>query len=438
MEFFETESVELKEKLNDSFAKEVVAFLNTDGGIIYIGVKDDGTIVGISSIDKVLRSISNVLVDLISPSCKEFVHLSSFVHEDKNIVKVEVKKGDKLYYLTSNGLSKTGCFVRIGTTSRCLDNEEIMERYIATLEIQEPKLIMQESHRDDLTFEKFKGYLSSKGIHINETNFYKNFHLLVNGKFNKMAELLADENNTSIKIAIFKGKDKSHFYKRNEYGFTCLLVALEKVLNYCDAINDTYVDLSVSPRKEKKLFSYEAFKEAWINACVHNKWIEGTPPMVSIFDDRIEIISQGGIPKKLTKKAFLEGESKPVNPELMDIFLKCNIVESSGHGVPLVVREYGKKAYKFSQDSITVTIPFDKNGFDLEEKEETKTMLKNYGYNEIIKALIELIREDPRISKVEMAKIIGKSKATIERVLKSTDIIRHVGPKKGGHWEIHL
>ena len=157
--------------------------------------------------------------------------------------------------------------------------------------------------RDDLTFAKLKQYLTNKGIHINEETFYKNFGLVTaDGKFNLLAEILADENMNSIKVAVFKGKDKSEFVKRNEYGYTCLIESLEKVINYCDALNETFIDVSVRPRREQRLFSSEAFKEAWINACVHNKWAEELAPAVYWFEDRMEIVSYGGIPKNLTKE----------------------------------------------------------------------------------------------------------------------------------------
>lgn len=113
---------------------------------------------------------------------------------------------------------------------------------------------------------------------------------------------------------------------------------------YYDTLNETYIDVSVRPRIEKRMFSPEAFKEAWINAFVHNKWSEQLCLAVYWFEDRLEIVSYGGLPRNLTKEEFLEGKTEPVNKELMKIFLKCGIVEHSGHGVPIVVREYGEEA----------------------------------------------------------------------------------------------
>ena len=316
-----------------------------------------------------------------------------------------------------------------------MTEEEIERRYIESLSIHEKAIKDIPVLRDDLTFAKLKQYLISKGIHINETTFYKNFGLVTaDGKFNLLAEILADENMNSIKVAVFKGKDKSKFVKRNEYGYTCLIESLEKVINYCDALNETLIDVSVRPRREQRLFSSEAFKEAWINACVHNKWAEELAPAVYWFEDRMEIVSYGGIPKNLTKEEFLSGKTEPVNKELMKIFLQCGIVEHSGHGVPIVVKEYGEKAYTFSQNMITVTIPFNR-----------PKQLKNAPVNAPVKLtatqanILNLIRKDANITIEVIVQSLGKDRRTITRnigVLREKQLLRRVGSDKTGYWEI--
>lgn len=204
------------------------------------------------------------------------------------IIKVEVKKGNSLYYIKKYGRSSSGCHVRIGTTCKSMSEEEIENRYVQSLIVPEKSIKDIPVLRNDYTFLKLKQYLIEKGIHINEETFYSNFKLKTeDGRFNLLADILADENMNSIKVAVFKGTDKSEFIKRNEYGYNCLIDSLEKVINYCDALNETFIDLSVRPRKEQRLFSSEAFKEAWINACVHNKWSEELAPAVYWFDDRL-------------------------------------------------------------------------------------------------------------------------------------------------------
>lgn len=103
---------------------------------------------------------------------------------------------------------------------------------------------------------------------------------------------------TSIKVAIFKGKDKADYLKRNEYGLTCVLYAMDQVRDYCLSLSDTYINVSHFDRKEEKMFDEDAFRESGINAIVHNKWVDGIPPAGYWYDDRLEIVSYGTIPEE--------------------------------------------------------------------------------------------------------------------------------------------
>lgn len=453
----EKENVEYKEVVNESIAKEIVAFLNTHYGIICIGMNNDGEIIGVNNVDKSLRRISDLITDQISPNPQEYIVLTTKEIEGKDIIIIEVNKGNNLYYIKKYGRSVTGCYIRIGSSSKPMLEEQIATIYASYISVKEIKMKDVAVLRKDFTFNKFKNYLIAKGINFNEINFLYNFNLVTEeGRFNILGELLADQNMVSIKVAVFKGKDKSEFIKRNEYGNTCLVYALEQVLNYCESLNETYVDLSVSPRREKKMFNFEAFKEAWINACVHNKWVDGIPPAIFWFKDRVEIISYGGIPKGLTKEEFLSGKTQPVNKELMNIFLQCDIVEQSGHGVPLIVKEYGEKAYIFSENSITVVIPFDRIGFGKDFHEEINgndelmgsddaisDAITNEDDNENIiirNRIIELIKANPIITREQLAREIGKGTTTIYRIfkkLKKKGIIERVGAKRNGCWKVN-
>ena len=185
------------------------------------------------------------------------------------------------------------------------------------------------------------------------------------------------------------------------------------------------------------MFDNKAFEEAWINACVHNLWDTHISPQIYIFEDRMEIESQGGLPYGLTEKEFLAGISKPVNPDLMDIFKSCRIVERSGHGVPEVVKVYGKSAYKFSTNTITVTIPFDKTGFGQDGTVNgtvNDDMLSNSE-----KLIMNVISLNGNLTRKEMCKQTNLSLRTVARTLdslKNKGLIYRVGSDKNGHWEI--
>lgn len=155
----------------------------------------------------------------------------------------------------------------------------------------------------------------------------------------------------------------------------CILLSLDKVLDFGDILNIPQADERerVVERKEVFLFSKKAFREAVINAFVHNLWINGDSPMFTAYEDRIEIVSLGTLPAGQTKEGFFKGISIPVNKKLSEIFLQLHISEKSGRGVPRIVSEYGEKAFEFRDNAIVVTIPFNHLEVDKTPSDEAQT-----------------------------------------------------------------
>lgn len=425
--FQEDENVELKRTLNADFAKEVVAFLNTREGTIYVGVDDDGEILGIHNLDKTMREVRDIIRDQILPSTEGLCDIGSLLEDDKTIISVRVSKGTKLYYIKKAGRSVTGCYYRDGTSSTPMSEEEIERRFIASLRKEKRKLMSEiPVVRNDLTFNFLKNMLISRGNHIKEDTFLRNYNLvLADGRFNLLADILSDENIHPLAVCIFKGKDKIDYDKRNEYGNTSLIRGYQMVIDYCEALNATYMDVRSRPRKEKNMFINKAFEEAWINACVHNRWDTGISPQVFLFEDRMEIVSQGGIPEEMTKDDFLNGVTSPVNPDLMNIFIKCDICEESGHGVRDIVALYGYEAFEFSENRITVKIPLDKKGFKI-----------NLELTQNEKKIIGIIQSKRNITTAEIASDISLSTRRVQEIIRSLkakgNLIR-VGSDKYGY-----
>ncbi len=220
------------------------------------------------------------------------------------------------------------------------------------------------SEYQDLTFDKLFVYYASKGIILNASNFKKNLGLITDdGKYNLLAQLLSDDSHFPIRFSVFSGTSKaSTMYSVREFGNTCLLLSLDKVLEYGEILNVPQADERNRKveRKEVPLFNADAFREAIINAFVHNSWISGNAPMITVFSDRIEILSRGTLPPGQTTEGFFAGESVPVNQKLSDIFLQLHISERTGRGVPKITEIYGKETYEFRENSIVVVIPFNK------------------------------------------------------------------------------
>lgn len=254
-------------------------------------------------------------------------------------------------------------YLRIGSSKVNLNKyPERESNLFYILRVGLPTICNTESEYQDLTFEKLFVYYASKGITLNKRTFKKNMGLLTEaGKYNLLAQLLSDNSYIPIRFAIFNGTDKaSTMYSVREFGNTCLLLSLDKVLEYGDVLNVPQADERNRKveRKEISLFDADAFREAIINAFVHNLWISGNAPMITVFSDRIEILSRGTIPPGQTMEGFFAGESVPVNQKLSDIFLQLHISERTGRGVPKITEAYGRETYEFRENSIVVSIPF--------------------------------------------------------------------------------
>ncbi len=360
MTFTETETTELKQKLTETLVKEIVAFLNTAGGTIYVGVDDKGKVCGINNLDENLKKTADILESQIMPDARNFVELGTKYIDYKHIIEIKVKKGDGLFYVKKYGRSAQGCYVRVGSTCRSMTEEQIEINYNKYLDtkIRITEIAGSIKHP---TFQYLKLLLVEKGFNINEKTFAENFHLLTkDGVYNKMADLLADRNEVSIKVVRFKGKRKGDgIASRNEYGGKCLVVAMKQAFDYCaDVINGNRTSFRNGWRVDTPLFDRNSFREVWFNACLHNNWADGTPPAVYIYTDRLEVISTGGLPTNLTREDFFRGVSKPVNEELAKLFIRLDLMEQTGYGIPLVTQHYGKDAFEFLDFFLRVTIPF--------------------------------------------------------------------------------
>ena len=159
--------------------------------------------------------------------------------------------------------------------------------------------------------------------------------------------------------------------------------------------------------------------------------------MISVFSDRIEILSRGTIPPAQTMEGFFLGESIPVNEKLSEIFLQLHISEKSGRGVPKIIEVYGKDAFIFRENSIVVTIPFQRihnPQIVLGNKSGDKKPL-----NERRRRIITEMRNDPNITTAQLRVILGCAETTVENnisYLRKNGYIERVGSRKSGYWKV--
>ena len=423
---YEDEKQEFKTSLSqlDNGIDSLAAMLNKHSkGTVFFGVDNKGNIVGLKdqlgeeTIKKISVRINKLIKPIIVPD------ISLLKYEDKFIIKVSATGNNKPY--SSNG----NYLIRVGSENKKIDPDLLADLFFSS---QSASIENMESINQNLSFNQLKQMFVNKGLTISEDNFNENMHFLVNGKYNYLANLLADENDISIKVVRFEGKDKLKMLSRNEYGFKCLIQAMKQANDYINSLNETRVDITSSiERKEIKLFDTHSFEEAWTNACLHNKWIRNVPPAIYIFDNRIEIISTGGLPFDYSIDSFYKGISHPVNPGLQRIMGQLGIVEQTGHGNLTIIANYGKEAFDVEDNYITVTIPF---AFT----PTMKTINENGLLPHHIKVLTA-IKNHPTYSIKELSDELGLGTTRIGEIikeLKSMNKIERIGGNKGGYWQI--
>lgn len=443
--YIESEIVELKEKFTDVVIRDIVAFLNTSGGNIYLGIDDYGKIIGLENekIDEIQKKISDMITSQIEPNPQSEVSMRLVNEEGKNILIINVNKGYKpIYCIKKYGFSSKGCLIRIGTTCKELNSEEIEFRYKNNF-LDTDYILNAPSHFAPLSFDMMKILLTSKGYHINQEAFESNFNLLrKDGSYNLMAELLSDKNMIPMIFVKFRGNTKAAISQRSDYGDQSILLGYQRLKDRLVAENICKTDTTVRPRIDEYLYDMDCVNEILVNAIVHNDWTI-SEPLVCFYNDRLEITSHGGIPKEITKDEFFKGVSNPRNTILMRIFLKLGIVEHTGHGIPMVVEKYGKEAFDIHDSYINVIIPFNKKVLDTTSydgkngKNDGKNLADDLNNNEK-RILLELI-SNPSVPYNTLVSELKISRRTVSRVFNSLvekGYIERIGTNKTGYWKI--
>lgn len=420
---------EFKVKLTDKFEEEVISFLNTNGGNIYLGVNDKGDIVGINgNIDLLQRTIKDRIKDNIMPSTLGLYDVVVLEENNKKYIKIIVAKGSEdPYYIKGMGLTPDSCFIRVGSSIQSMPYDMINNRVNKRTRTSLRNIV---SPKQDLTFSQLKIYYEEKGFNINK-NFLRQLDLYTDdGKYNYNAYLLADNNTISIRFGKYEGNSAVNLIENENFGNCSIVKATKNILNKIEIENRIFTKIEYPERKEIKMYDFAAVREAVVNAIVHNDWSNEYAPKFEMFSDRLVISSNGGIQPSTTKEEFLEGYSLPKNKELMKVFNDLDLVEQMGTGIIRILQSYDKKSFEFFPNFIRVTFPFNKDKFR-EETEEIKEL------TETQKSIINLMLDSPTITQEALSKLLGVNIRTIQRNIKmliEKGLIERIGATKKGEW----
>ncbi len=466
IEVSESKLYEFKLTLTEKLERSVVAFLNSEmGGIIYIGVDDDGKITGVKNPDELQLQISDRIKNNIRPQTQGLYDIVLEKKSNLYYIKIIISSGtEKSYYIKSFGMTPDGCFTRVGSQTQSLTQQKI-ENLFSRRTRNSLKLI--ESPHQDLTFKQLKIYYSEHNFDLNE-NFEKSLDFFTpDRKYNVLAFLFADKNDITIKVAKYSGTDKYYLVENNEYGFCSLITATNRVLEKLKVENKTFAKITPGAREERTLYDNVAMREAVINAFVHNDYSDLMSPVFEIFSDRLEITSYGGLIDGMTKEELVSGVSRPRSREIMRIYRDVELVEQLGSGMNRMMKVYKPDIFKISPNFFHVVFYFNKdfktefNGIkrgneDIKEGADLITSQKlpkdfpktsqRLPIEEVPSECPEIaintylaIKQNPYATLEELSKELGITDRSIKThisLLKQFNLIERVGGKTHGHWQI--
>lgn len=342
MGLFESDTVEFKSEYVEDIRKEVIAFANTNGGTLYIGIADDGTAIGISDIDEIILKVSNSIRDSIKPDITLFVKYERATIDGIEVLAIRVQRGTaRPYYLASKGLKSSGVYVRQGTSSVPASDAAIRQ-------------MIKESDGD--VFEEMRSMNQELTFNVAESEFIKHnceFGTaqmrtlgLINseGMYTNLALLLSDQCPHIIKAATFIGSEQEQFHDRKEFTGS-LFKQLNDAYSYLELRNNTQATFEGLYRKDSKDYSDAALREALLNAIVHREYSATASTLISVYDNRIEFVSYGGLAGNVTMEDVLQGLSVCRNSKLANVFYRLELIEAYGTGLRRISDAYqGKNA----------------------------------------------------------------------------------------------
>lgn len=435
----ESNVVEYKEKISKGFLGEVVSFLNyKNGGTIYIGIDDDGKAIDIEDVDSLQLKIKDKIKNNILPSTLGLFDILIEEKDNKKIIRIDITSGpEKPYYLKEQGMTPSGCLIRVGSSK-----EHMSEKLIQNLFIKRTRNSLKElqSPRQDLTFNQLKIYYEEHHLNLGN-NFLKNLDLLTeNGKYNYNAYLLADENTISIPIVKYYGNTKLELEENQDYGNRCLITATMRILDKLAIENKVYTKIGYYGREEQEMIDSSALKEAVINAIVHNDYSYGNTPIIELYTDRIEITSAGGLPLELSQEDFFEGIVYRRNKELIKVFKDVELIENIGSGVKRILNFYDKNCFKFFDNYLRVSFKYKFNKYEYKDDTINDTINDTIKITDNEKLVLEQIIKDSFITREKIVLATNLSDRTVSRALNSLQIknvISREGSKKTGFWKIN-
>ena len=433
MIFQESETVELKAVVVEDIKKEIVAFANCEGGKLYIGVQDDGTVLGLEDPDSVSLQVSNMVRDAIKPDLTMFLHYETLTVDGRKIVAVDIQQGtERPYYIAKKGLRPEGVYVRQGYSSVPATNTMIRQMIKETDgdHFEEMRSIEQ-----NLTFEKARKEFADRNIKFGQIQMKTLGIMTQDGIYTNLGLLLSDQCVHTIKAAVFEGTNQNQFKDRKEF-VGSLFQQLDDVYNFIDFRNQIHSSFEKLRRIDRRDYPEVAVREALLNLLIHREYSFRASTFISIYTDRIEFTSIGGLVSGVTLKDVTMGISVCRNVKLANVFYRLELIEAYGTGILKIMGAYKGTGLtpqiETSDNAFKIILP------NLNAKTERKESYNTNSENSIEEEkVITLTKERGSVTRKDVEMLLNFRQTTCGRLLKQmveNGLIVQEGKGKNTHY----
>lgn len=409
----ESKQVEFKRQYSKNILKTVSAFSNYHDGEIIIGIDDDLTIVGVKDVSSEKLNLENAINDNIIPRPYYEIHEETI--EDKIVLILKVYSGENTPYLFNNKAYK-----RMDTSTVLVQRHDLEALVLKGRNQGYDELPYG---NDDLSFEVLNKKLREKlNLGVISKDILKTLGLIKNEKYTNAAALLSDNNPQhvgGISLIRFEGTSVNQIRDRLILKNVSILEMFDRAIEfYHKHINKSEI-IKGAYRQTVEDIPFIAYREAVANAIIHRNYLLEADVRIEIYDDRIEIISPGGLPPGITAKEYLDGRVSVMrNKIIADIFFRVGIIERLATGIRRIKEYYRsyevKPDFLILENSITVILPNVRTEYEsVMQRNNTKCERLSERMNELSEAerdLMDYIAENGKINRLEAESLLNVRK----------------------------
>ena len=404
----ETENIEFKSGFTEEIYKEVIAFANTDGSVLYIGIDNDGNAVGLRNVDDEYTRITNGIRDAILPNVTMFV---KYTIQENKVVRITINEGtNKPYYLRSKGLKPNGVYVRQGTSSVQASSEQIRQMI---KDSDGDDFESMRSLEQELTFASAATAFENYSVDFSEEKYLTLGMIHKNdGLFTNLAFLMSDQCQHSIKVAVF-GDDENTTFKDSREFKGSIFKQIEETFRYIMLNNCTSSVFKGLERIDKSDYPEAALREALLNSVVHRDYSYSGSIIININDKQMEFVSIGGLLPGLTADDIRSGISQPRNKNLAEVFHRLKLIEAYGTGIRRTYKLYencpAQPRIEVTHNTFKMILP----NMNVAEPLASKTYLTTQK-----EKILDYILKNKQITENEIMELLGVKKTRAYTVAK--------------------